>query len=91
MSKVTWLLRSLTVYSVMGCVMFGTAIGVTNVLVNNIHWLGAYLIACPTHHWAEQPILPLPPAKDKADRNSSDQRPTRTSTVSSTNVASTAQ
>ena len=43
------LFRSLTVNSILACVMLGTAIGVTNVLVNHVHWLGAYLVACSSH------------------------------------------
>jgi hypothetical protein len=75
MNRIDWLLRRLTVNSILACVMIGSAIGVTNVLVNHVHWLGAYLIACPAHGWPGEPIGPLPPAKDRhhADATSSAQ------------------
>ena len=55
MSKVTWLLRSLTVNAIVACVTVGIALGTTNVLANHVHWLGAYLITCPNHGWSGQP------------------------------------
>ena len=60
MSKVTWLLRSLTVNAIVACVTVGIALGVTNVLVNHVNWLGAYLIACPARGWGEPSRISLP-------------------------------
>ena len=59
MSKFAWLLRSLIV-SIIACVTVGIALGVTNVLVNHVHWFGAYLIACPHHGWSGQPSRTSP-------------------------------
>jgi hypothetical protein len=60
MNRITRLLRSLTVNSILACFMLGTAIGVTNTLVNHMHWLGAYLIACRASHRDGEPNLSLP-------------------------------
>jgi hypothetical protein len=62
MSKIAWLLHSLTVNAAVACVTVGIALGVTNVLVNHVHWLGAYLIACPNYDRSGQlkpPTVPL--------------------------------
>jgi hypothetical protein len=69
MRKVTSLLKSVGVNAIVACVTVGIALGVTNVLVNHVHWLGAYLITCPNHGWPGQrsrrpttpPFVILPP------------------------------
>jgi hypothetical protein len=48
------LLRALTTYSVLASIMLGVAIGTTNVLINHMHWLSAYLIACPVRDRTRQ-------------------------------------
>jgi hypothetical protein len=63
MSKISWLLRSLTVNAIVACVTVGIALGVTNVLVNHVHWLGAYLIACPSRDRTAEPPRSAPPTK----------------------------
>jgi hypothetical protein len=35
----------------------GMALGVSNVLVNDMRWLGAYRITCPARTWSENPLL----------------------------------
>jgi hypothetical protein len=62
MGKLASLLRLVTVNAVVACVTVGIALGVSNVLVKHVHWLGAYLIACPARSWNENtpPRRPWP-------------------------------
>jgi hypothetical protein len=66
MNRIAWL-RALTVNVIVTCITVGVALGTTNFLANHVHWLGAYLIACPNHGWrgepspAPTPALHLPP------------------------------
>jgi hypothetical protein len=54
MTRIAGLFSSLTVNAAVACVTVGVALGVTNVLLNHVHWFGAYLIACPSHGWRGQ-------------------------------------
>jgi hypothetical protein len=61
MGKLASLLRFVSVNAVVACVTVGIALGVSNVLVNHVHWLGAYLIACPVRSWNENtPLMRRP-------------------------------
>jgi hypothetical protein len=52
---IVWAVRSLTVNVVVACLTVGTALGVTNIVANHVHWLGAYLVACSSHGWKGEP------------------------------------
>jgi hypothetical protein len=51
---VVWILRSVTVNAIVASITLGAALGTVYVLVAQTHWLGAYLIACPSHGWKGQ-------------------------------------
>jgi hypothetical protein len=52
---IAWAVRSLTVNAIVACLTVGITLGVTNVLAHHMHWLGAYLVACPSHGWKGEP------------------------------------
>jgi hypothetical protein len=52
---IAWAVRSLTVNIIVACLTVGIALGVTNVMVNHVHWLGAYLVACSSSGWKGEP------------------------------------
>ena len=56
MGKFAPFLRFISINTIVACVTVGIALGVTNVLVNHVHWLGAYLIACPARSWNGPPL-----------------------------------
>jgi hypothetical protein len=61
MRKFAPLLRFVSVNTIVACVTVGIALGISNVLINHVHWLGAYLIACPARTWNENtPLHPAP-------------------------------
>ena len=51
MIKMRQALQFLTVNAIVASLTAGTALGVSNALANHVHWLGAYLIACPARSW----------------------------------------
>ena len=59
MGKRAAVLRFISLNTVVACLTVGIALGVSNVLINHVHWLGAYLIACPARSW-NQNLLPQP-------------------------------
>jgi hypothetical protein len=96
MSQITWLLRSLSVSAIVASVTVGIALGATNVLVNHVHWLGAYLIACPARGGSEPGRLSLPARENTAINSSSspvtnDDPPLPDLQATGTDASSTAQ
>jgi predicted ThiF/HesA family dinucleotide-utilizing enzyme len=57
MFSIRSLLSSLTINVVVACITVGVALGVTNVLVNHVHWFGAYLISCSNRDWRGEPFI----------------------------------
>ena len=51
MIKMRQALQFLTVSAIVASLTAGTALGVSDALANHVHWLGAYLIACPARSW----------------------------------------
>jgi hypothetical protein len=60
MGKLAAFFRFVSVNTVVACVTVGIALGVSDVLVHHVHWLGAYLIACPARTWNENTPLRRP-------------------------------
>jgi hypothetical protein len=58
MTSIRSLLSSLAINVVVACLTVGVALGVTNVLVNHVHWFGAYLISCSNRDWRGEPFIP---------------------------------
>jgi hypothetical protein len=57
---VLWILRSVTLNTIIASLMLGAALGTAHVLVAQTHWLGAYLIACSNHGWKAQSMGATP-------------------------------